>query len=317
MSLRWAMLFALAACGGTAPAREPVKPVAVAMKAEVIVPPCITQPDEGAAVIARATADGTRVAFCIAKDTQCFALDVEAGKLEKLKEPPPPAPASEARVETVDPKLEVCTGESCKQLTPKVLPTATHLRAATNTDGTYAVFLLGDAAKAKGYAEVWDVANSKRTATFRYGGGEFRCGEVAMLGAKTIYISATQCGQPAARAALYRLNGSKIANVGGKDFGSYGSRFVQVSGTTWAFLEENASQLVIQDIAKGKVTKTIDVTPLFKSRGAEMSNPGESALVRLGDGRLAVIAGAPATGTLGVIDPTAGSLTIMPAPICQ
>ena len=196
-----------------------------------------------------------------------------------------------------------------------MIPNASSLRAATNADGTYAVVLLGDAPKGAGYAEVWDVAKTRKSTTFRYATGIFRCGEVAMLD-NTIYLSASQCGQPAARASLYTLTGRKIAAVGGKDFGSFGSAFVHVEGTTWAFLEENANQIVLQDVVKGKVLKTIDTTSLFGS--THMGTPGESALVRLADGRLAVIAGSPATGSVATIDLGTGKVEkVLPAPMCK
>jgi len=70
---------------------------------------------------------------------------------------------------------------------------------------------------------------------FRYARGDFKCGKAALLGT-TIYVSASVCEQPAARGALYSLKGTKIANVGGKDFGTFGEAFVQLDDTTWAYL---------------------------------------------------------------------------------
>jgi hypothetical protein len=104
----------------------------------------------------------------------------------------------------------------------------------------------------------------------------------------TLYLSATQCGQPAARAGLYALNGRRIANVGGKDFGSFGGAYVHVDGATWAFLEENANQIVLQDVVKGKVWKTIDTMVMgrrtyevaMKSFGGDsVSYPGVTTYV--------------------------------------
>ena len=133
----------------------------------------------------------------------------------------------------------------------------------------------------------------------------------------TIFLSAAQCGQPAARAGLYTLAGRKIANVGGKDFGTFGGSFVHVEGSTWAFLEENANQIVLQDVVKGKIVKTIDTAALFGSGGAQMGTPGESAIVRLTDGRLVIIAGSPATGSVAAVDPTSGEIKVVAAPVCK
>jgi hypothetical protein len=166
-----------------------------------------------------------------------------------------------------------------------------------------------------GVAEVWDAAKTKKLASFRYGRGDFKCGKVALLGA-TIYVSASACEQPAARGALYSQKGTKIANVGGKDFGTYGEAFVQLDDTTWAFLEESGNLLAVQDVAKGKVQKTIALAALWQSRNAEMGNPGESALVKLADGKLAVIAGAPATGSIALITVATGEVSVVTAPLC-
>jgi len=283
--------------------------------------PCIQPPEDTAAAIRDASADGQRLTFCvgIAAD-QCFAFDVTTGALEQLHEPPPPAPPAGARVTVTNPELQICRAAACTSITPQVLPNASMLHATTNTDGTFAVVLLGDAMRGKGYAEVWDVARGKKTARFGYAHGEFRCGEVDMVG-ETIYVSASTCSGPAARAALYSLKGKKLASVGGKDFGSYGSAHVQVAGSTWAFLDENASRLVVQDVARGNVVRTIDTSGLWTPDGATsataMGNPGEHALVRLGDGRLAIIAGTPATGRVATIDPATGDVAVLRTPACK
>jgi len=313
MTARWLVLLAVAACGGAS--KPTARPAAPAAPKPAPAPVCIAPPDEDAR-IEHATGDAELVRYCVGDGQErCFSLDLVAGKLERLPAPPSDGAAPAPHVEVVAPKLEVCVSGTCTPLTAKVLPTTSSIRGATNADGTVAVFLLGDTARGAGYAEVWDVAKSKKLATFRYARGDFRCGKVALLG-DTIFVSASVCGQPAARAALYSQKGAKIANVGGRDFGSYGEAYVQIDGTTWAFLEENGNVLAIQDVAKGKVKKTIELALLWKRHGAEMGNPGESALVRMADGRLAVIAGAPATGSVAMIDVATGELTVVPAPQC-
>ncbi len=311
------VVVALAACGGTA--TKPPPPIVKSVEPPAPPAPrpvCIAASDEVAS-IAHATSDGARVQYCVGtNDAECFALDLETGRFTRLTAPPKPTEAPRAQVVTTNPELKVCMSESCTALTPNILPGSTVIRGAANAAGTYAVFLLGDAPQGKGYAEIWDVAKTKRAGTFRYARGEFKCGEVALLD-DTIYLSASQCGAPAARATLYTLKGRKIANVGGKDFGTYGGAFAQVSGNTWAFLEENGNELVLQDIVKGKVVKTIDTSSLFKLGGAEMGNPGESALVRVSDTKLAVVAGAPSSGSVGLVDVPTGEIRVMPAPPCK
>ena len=88
---------------------------------------------------------------------------------------------------------------------------------------------------------MWDVAKKKTLATIKYAKGDYKCGSAAMLG-DTVYISASVCAGPDARGALYTAKGKKLADVGGKDFGTYGTGGVQLDGSQWAFLEEGAMQ---------------------------------------------------------------------------
>lgn len=282
--------------------------------------PCIQGNEDASAAIHDARADGQRVEFCVGDGNgQCFAFDTASGALSQLAAPPVAAPVPGARVAVTNPDLQVCRDAACTSITPQVLPSSAKLHAATTADGNVAIVLLGDAARGKGYAEIWDVAKRRRTAAFFYARGEFRCGEVELLGS-AIYISASTCTGPAARAALYALNGRKIANVGGREFGSFGNAHVLITGSTWAFLEENANRLVLQDVARGKLVKVIDTSALWTPDGAAsktaMGNPGEHALLRLGDGSLAIIAGAPATGRVALVDPSSGRVRVVQAPRC-
>ena len=315
--MRWLVLMVVAACGGKSPpvvktADQPPPKVAAAA------PACIKPLEEETLAITNAVADGTLVKYCVGANTdQCFRLDTATGAFEKLQEAPQKAELANAHVETTNPDLKVCQLDDCKTLTQKVLPALSQIRAATNSTGTVAVFLLGDAAAGKGYAEVWDVATQKKLATFKYARGEFKCGDVAVID-DTIFLSTSMCGSPAARGTLYSLKGKRIANVGGPDYGVYGNAHAAVDTKVWAFLEENGNQIVVQDLVKGKVLKKIDTSVLFKEAGgAEMGNPGESALVRIGPGKLAVIGGAPATGHVAVVDVESGEVRVIKATVCQ
>src|SRR5262249_55632585 len=163
MILRLA-LTAVAACGGSS------KP-APASTAKPLPPPCISPPDS-ATPITHALGDHDRVMYCIGKD--CFALQLATGTLERLHDAPS-AKTEVAHVEATSPELKVCTGSDCKALTPDVMPGTTPLHAATNSAGTIAVVLLGNAPAGKGYAEVWEVAAHKRLASFKYARGDFKC----------------------------------------------------------------------------------------------------------------------------------------------
>jgi hypothetical protein len=129
------------------------------------------------------------------------------------------------------------------------------------------------------------------------------------------------CAGPAARAWLFSQKGVRLAAVGGKDFGSYGDAHAQLDATTWAFLEENAHRIAIQDVATGKVKKLIDTSALWTrpdtSADAAIGNPGESALVLLHDGKLAVVAGSPENGSVATVDVATGEVAVVHAPRCS
>jgi len=309
MNARW-ILVATAACigRGAQVAGPPAPPSG---------PACITPPDVATA-ITHATGDANQVAYCIG--SACFSLDLASGKLARLAKPPVAQPAAleaPARVETTSPDLRICAAAGCKSLAPQLWPGIATMRAATN--GAFAVVLLGDAEHGNGYADVWDVGNAKKVATFRYAHGDFRCGDVAMLG-ETIFIGANACQGPSGRGVLYSLKGKKIASVGDQEFGTFGNVAIQIEGATWAFLEENATKIVVQEVVKGKLDRTIDTSELWRvdQKAAEaIGNPGESVLVRLGAGKLAVIAGTPANGSAAVVDVATGAVKIVRAPLCR
>lgn len=324
VSISLARAFLLAgvfACGGSDATRSvapiSIKPVEPA--AEPPKPVCVRPPEETAAVNS-ATGEAERVSYCVGTAVdQCFSLDLTSGKLTSLARPPVAQSRSlepVGRIESTNPELKVCTTDACKTLTPQVWPGAAPLHAATN--GAVAAVLLGDAPRGRGHVDVYDVAKAKKLASFRYARGDFRCGEIAMLGS-TIYVAANVCEEPSGRAALYTIKGRRLAYVGGKrDFGTYGSELTQIDGTSWAFLGENGNKLVIQDVVKGKVTKRIDTSALFTTvAAANMGNPGESALVRLGPGKLAVIGGTPANGSVAVVDVATGEVKVVRAPLCD
>jgi hypothetical protein len=203
----------VAACRASPPPAKPptvARPPQPPTKIEAAqAPACVTVPDVGA-IISQATVVDGKAEYCIgATGSECFQMTLDGGVLDRLAERPVIEESKGARVEMTPPELKICEDDGCQSLTPKVLPAAARIRGATNTNGSFAVFLLGDANAGKGYAEIWNVDKTKKAATFRYARGDFRCGEVAMVG-DTVYVAATQCGQPAARAGLYSLKGKKL-----------------------------------------------------------------------------------------------------------
>lgn len=312
-------LVALAACGAPDPGLHPgATSSAKDQEPPAPAPACV--PSQDAAVISHATAEGGRVMYCVGGDNACFAMDLASGALTRMSAPPADPPGGGAKVKTTSPEIEVCSGGECKQLTPKILPGASPIHAVTNSAGTVFVLLLGDAEGGKGYAEIWDVAKQRRTATFKYARGDYRCGELAMLG-ETVLVNASNCSGPTARATLWTVKGAKIGNVGKGDFGTFGNARAQLTLTDWAFLDENGNKLAIQDVQKGKVKRVLDVSALWRDEGSAVKDalgtPGESALVRVDDDHLAVIAGSPHEGSVGIVDLASGDLRVLPAAHCK
>ncbi len=323
---------ALVACGGKAkpPPPPPPEPVVV-KKPPPPPPPPVCVPPLEPALIGMATADDGAASFCVsdgAEQSACFSVDLAKQKYAKLDEPPAAQPVSleppVARLVASPTDVQVCTGEgedTCKTLKPKVPKGATEpISGAVDAAGKWAVLMIGDTEKGRGVAEVWDVARGKKTATIKYAKGDHRCGVAQVLG-DVVYVSASVCAGPAAKGALYSMKGKKLADVGGKEFGTYGASAVQVTPTQWAFLEEGAGVIALQDVKSGKVDQTIDLLSLWgtdadgAARGG--GNPGESALVRGGEGKLLVIAGSPVAGTIGVVDLTSGETTVIPSLACE
>lgn len=316
-----------AACGG-GDAKKPTTPTRV----EPVVgkppgpPPVCIQGGDATGAIGGATGSDTGAEFCVSDGSnQCFSVDLASGKYTKLDAPPTPQPAAidpgDVKVDTTATAIEVCKGKECKTVSPKV-PKPDKLLAAVANE-SIAVVMLGDTLAGRVTAEVWDVARNKKLTSIKYAKSDFVCGVPKLLGS-TIYISASVCAGPAARAGLYDRKGKKLADVGGKDFGSYGEVAVQVKDNLWAFLEESGAMVALQDVVTGKVAKTIALTPLWRTEGdakpvdsTAMGTPGESALVRGGDDQLLVIAGSPSTGSVGIIDVISGELKVVRAPACK
>ena len=122
--------------------------------------------------------------------------------------------------------------------------------------------MLGDADKGKGYVDVFDVTKSKKLASFKFARGDFKCGDVALLG-DTIYVMTYMCANPSGRGALYTTKGRRRSRTSGqRHFGTYGGAFTQVEGRVGVPRGERQPGRA-PDVVKGKVAKTIDVTTLF------------------------------------------------------
>jgi hypothetical protein len=339
------------ACGGS---QKPAPPVVHEEPKPPAPPPVCVRAGAEMSAIGSASADAASAHFCVSdgSDTnQCFALDLAGGALSRLAGPGPAQAAAlgdaHARVETTATEVKVCaTADDCKTFKPSLPKSAENpLEARANAAGTIAVVMMGDAEAGKGTAEVWDVAKGKKLSSIRYASGDYKCGHARVLG-DTIFVSADVCSGPAAHAALYTTKGKKLADVGGKDFGTYGEEPVQVKDDEWAFLEENGEAIALQDVKTGKVAKTIDIgvvwappdasdappgpapkggideptPPVTRSGDAPapaMGNPGESVLVRGGDGQLVVITGGPSPGNAAIVDVESGAAKVLHAKACK
>lgn len=329
---------AAAACGGkTKPPPEP-EPVVVEKpkpKPPPPPPPVCVRAGSAMSLVGMLDATAEAVKFCVSDgeaSNLCYGVDLAAQKYSVLDVPPAAQPTSldpdPARVETTATEVKVCVGEECKTLKPK-MPKGNQnpIDAVVNAAGTHVAVMMGNAEAGKGTVDLWDVAKGKKLVTVKYAKGDYKCGEARLLGT-TLYVSASVCAGPAARGYLYNLKGKKLADVGGKEFGTYGTVPVQVADNVWAFLDENAATIALQDVATGKVAQTIDIGGVWGGGGATadagaegdggeaadaapapaMGNPGESMLGRGAEGKLVVVTGSPAPGNVGVIDVASGAL---------
>lgn len=322
-----------AACGGKGKPAEVKAPAPVAEVKPPPPPPPVCVPASETAEIKTATADAKAAQFCVADNgaDACFSVDLASGKFSKLDEAPaaqrPALETGAARVETTPTEVKVCVdvadGEaSCTTLKPKVAKGASEpIVAAVNADGTTAVAVIGDTAKGKAVAEVWDVAKKKKVATIKYAKGDYKCGHVDVLG-DTIFVRGATCDGTSARGGLYSGKGKKLGDVGGADFGTYRTTAVQLDGPTWAFLEESGGTIAIHDVATGAAGKTIDLVALWAGSGAEDAprangNAGVSTLVRGDDGKVVVITGGPMPGNVGIVDVDTGEVKVWKALACK
>lgn len=261
---------------------------------------CIAADED--AVVQRAGETDGKLWFCLEKEgaSTCFLADKSTGFLSKAATPDREA----ARVTSTEKDVTVCsTPDACVTLVPKGKPSTPWVAVA---EGDTVVIMVGQT------AEVWSLAEKKRKAVIKYAKGAYACGVPQIVG-ESIFVNAQQCKGPAARGQLFSTKGKRIADVGGKEFGTYASRGVQVAGTEWAFLEENAKAIVIQDVATGAIKKTISLVSLWGE--GNMGNPGESVMVRTSEG-LAVVAGAPKAGILALAPIGDGEVTVVSTPRC-
>jgi hypothetical protein len=320
-----------ASCGGGT--KKVVKPVVVApaparkkppKKPPAPPPVCVRQSEQ--AVIGMSSAEGDLVQYCVADgsgDPHCYAVELGQKKWDKLPGPPlPQTPSIEApvaRLQSTPGEVRVCpiAGGACKALKPRIRPGENPLEAAINAQGTWAAVLIGNAEAGKGQVQVWNVARKKKTAAIKYAKGDYKCGSAHVLD-ELVFISAGNCLGPAARGALYTTKGNKVADVGGKDFGTYGTVPVQLGEHRWAFLSETGGAIAIHDSGSGKLEKTIDLLALWGGGDDDAAggNPGESALLRGAEGKLLVVTGSPRAGNVGVVDIEAGTVDVIAALPC-
>jgi hypothetical protein len=344
-NLRWTAAVAftlaslhLASCGFGKQTKKPKpEPVVVEKpkpKPPPPPPPVCVRPGSAMSLIGMLDANDAEAKFCVSDgeaSNLCYGVDLATKKYSELDVPPAAQAASldpdPARVETTPTEVKVCVGEECKTLKPK-MPKGNQnpIDAVVNATGTYVAVMMGNAEAGKGTVELWDVGKGKKLATIKYAKGDYKCGEAKLLG-DTLFVSASVCAGPAARGWLFNLKGKKVADVGGKEFGTYGTVPVQVADNVWAFLDENAAAIALQDVVTGKVAQTIDIGGIWGGGAAAgtpadgegeeaaadapmpaMGNPGESMLVRGGEGKLVVVTGSPTPGNVGVVDLASGAL---------
>ncbi|MBP9086881.1 MAG: hypothetical protein KBG15_12225 [Kofleriaceae bacterium] len=321
-----------AGCGGTAKPKvqKPVVPEAKnELKQPVRVPPPVPAPvcvATGAAEnrIVAANGNVSSAQFCIASqdDAMCYGVDLNTGEYVRLPARPdrqlPTLEAPTAQVNVTEKAVEICVGDApCKALKYKINKATPPTAVAINQAGTVVAIAAG-----KSQVDVWDVASNKKVTSIEFAQQDYRCGTPFFVG-DVLAISADVCAGPAARGALFTTTGKRIADIGGPNFGSYGLPHTQVEGNTWAFLEERAGKVVLQDVVTGKVISTVSLAAFWtidaygtKSTEPALGHPGESELIRGGPGKLIVVGGGPGPGSVAVIDLDNGGVKVTRASMC-
>jgi hypothetical protein len=288
---------------------------------------CVKSSDtENRIVTATSTVAATEFCVAMGPASACYHVDLKAKTFRELPNPPP-----QTQLATLEPSpatvsvgangIEVCGAVApCKVLKFKLNKNAPPTSLAVNSSATLVAVAI-----AKGPVEIWDVVANKRASEIKYSRGDYRCGTPEFLG-DVVAISADACGAPSARGFLYSKTGKRIAEIGGADFGTFGFAHTQIDSTLWAFLEEGAAQVVVQDVVSGKISKTVDLSELWKSSatGAKpnqnaaqaIGQPGESELLRGGPGQLVVIGGGPHPGSVAVVDLDHSNANVIHASTC-
>ena len=328
----------------------------------VVAPVCVTAgATENRVSVANGNVSSAQ--FCIASqdDTMCYGVEFSTSEYIRLPTRPdsqlPTLEAPTAKVNVTEKAVEVCVGEPpCKALKYKVTKAAPPTSVAINQAGTTVAIAAG-----KSPIEVWDVTSNKKLTSIKFAKKDYRCGTPVVVG-DVLAISVDVCAGPGiganqrtlgagpgiganqrtlgagpgiganqrtlgagpvARGALFTKAGKRIADIGGPDFGSFGLRHTQVDGNIWAFLEESASRLVLQDVVTGKIISTVPLTGFWtnESQGTKsveppLGEPGESALVRGGPGKLIVVGGSPGPGSVAVVDLDNGAAKVTRPAMC-
>ncbi len=317
-----------AGCSGKA------KPVAAKPVVAIVKPPELAPKPAAAPVcVAMSTTENRIVVangnvssaqFCIASpdDALCYGVDLNTGDYVRLPARPErqllTLEAPTAKVNVTEQAVEICMGEApCKTLKYKINKAAPPTAVVIDQAGTTVAIATG-----KNPVELWDVSSNKKLTSIKFAQKKYRCGTPFFVG-DVLAISADVCGGPPARASLFTKAGKRIAEVGGADFGSFSVPHTQVDGNTWAFLEQGAGKVVLQDVVSGKILSTVSLTAFWtlddqgmKSTEPALGHLGESELVRGGPGKLIVVGGSPSPGSVAVIDLDNGAVKVTRPSMC-
>jgi hypothetical protein len=337
-------LVTAAACSGKASKGSATPTVVTKSKAAISRPKsdCVAV-NETENRIVPATANADEVGFCVSGGVKsvCYSGNPDNGAIKRVdKFPKSQVPAlspSTAQVNPLEKSVEACLGDAkCKPLKYKVKASAPPQSVAISQSGGTVAIAAGDAKAGKGTVELWDVAGNKRIANLKYANGDFRCATIRFLG-ETLAVSADNCNGPSARGALYSKAGKRLADIGSSEFGTFGFSYTQVDLSVWAFLEESAGQVVLQDVESGAIVKKFDLSSMWaankpklsadksgsadtvvaEAAAATIGQPGESVVLRGGPGKLVVVAGGPSPGSFAVINVDSGKLSVYRATACK
>lgn len=289
----------------------------------------------------RFSVNGGYASFCLSEDQGCWEVDLASG--EYIRGPNrqgPDALYSGPRVQPLTPpmltvratadEVQVCGlgEEDCFSVRPDrsgeaQQPPSQPIDAHVDATGALLAMTWGDEPDEVRRVETWSLKRRKRIKRFAITkkGKDPPCGTAIPLGPKRLYVETNICAGPAGQAEIRTIRGRRVKKVGGrKAIGTFATVPIQIEGNLWAFVDEQGTSVVVQDVRKGRVKHRIDLGPVVPKSpdGLPMTDPGHNLHARGPDQTVVILMPGPIAGDVVVVDPLEGKIVKhLRPPVCE